>query len=248
VLLQGVKGRIGDALQLVSAQSAVTKDPAKPAQSGMLEYVGRHSTKQFRQLKAYFEFVGRLSITVLYASRRIRWSLVSTELGLPGLNALPIVALLAFLLGVVIAYQGGVVLRDYGANIYVADIVGLSMVRELSPLITAIFVAGRTGSAYTAQIGTMMVTEEVDALRSIGIAPSEMLVLPKLIALMIASPLLTVFADLAGTLGGMVMSATMLGLNAATYIDRLAEVLTLSSYLSGVGKAPVFAVIIASVG
>ncbi len=140
------------------------------------------------------------------------------------------------------------VLRDYGANLYVADIVGLSMVRELAPLITAIIVAGRTGSAYTAQIGTMMVTEEVDALRSMGIAPLEMLVLPKLIALLIALPLLTVFADAMGLFGGLIMANTMLDLNPATFLSRLAEALTLHSYLSGIGKAPVFAAIIAAVG
>jgi phospholipid/cholesterol/gamma-HCH transport system permease protein len=179
---------------------------------------------------------------------RIRWPLVIKELQNAGVNALPIVGLLSFLIGIVIAYQGGVVLRDYGANIYVADIVGLSMVRELAPLITAIIVAGRTGSAYTAQIGTMMVTEEVDALRSIGVAPLEMLVVPKLIALVIALPLLTVFADVMGLFGGMIMSAGMLDMNSTTFINRLAEALSLDSYLSGIGKAPVFATIIATVG
>jgi phospholipid/cholesterol/gamma-HCH transport system permease protein len=122
------------------------------------------------------------------------------------------------------------------------------MVRELAPLITAIIVAGRTGSAYTAQIGTMMVTEEVDALRSIGVAPLELLVVPKMIALVIALPLLTVFADVMGLFGGMIMAGSMLDLNASTFIDRLTEAISMNSYLSGVGKAPVFAVIIAAVG
>jgi phospholipid/cholesterol/gamma-HCH transport system permease protein len=122
------------------------------------------------------------------------------------------------------------------------------MVRELAPLITAIIIAGRTGSAYTAQIGTMMVTEEVDALRSIGVSPLEILVLPKLIALVIALPLLTVFADVMGLFGGMIMSASMLDINSTTFISRLAEALSLNSFLSGIGKAPVFAAIIAAVG
>ena len=165
-----------------------------------------------------------------------------------GVNALPIVGLLAFLLGVVIAYQGGTVLRDYGANIFIVDIVALSMVRELAPLITAIIVAGRTGSAYTAQIGTMMVTEEVDALRSIGISPQELLVLPKMIALVIALPLLTVYADFMGLIGGIVMSHSLLGLSAHSFVDRLAEAVSVKSFLSGIGKAPVFAVLIALVG
>ena len=163
-------------------------------------------------------------------------------------KALGIVGLLAFLLGIVIAYQGGVQLRQYGASLFIADLVGLSMVRELAPMITAIIVAGRTGSAYTAQIGTMQVTEEVDALRSMGIPPMDLLVLPKLLALIVALPLLTVFADIMGVLGGMVMSSVQLDIAFSTYIERLGVAVSLDSYLVGLGKAPVFAAIIATIG
>ena len=238
-------------LALVLEKSGAAVDPPKPYLPGFLEYSGRHTVSQLKEYQEFLHFIGTLAFVVgrvLLRPWLIRGSLVVTELHAAGVNALPIVGLLTFLIGIVIAYQGGVVLRDYGANIYVADIVGLSMVRELAPLITAIIVAGRTGSAYTAQIGTMMVTEEVDALRSIGISPLEMLVVPKLIALTIALPLLTVFADGMGLLGGMVMSSSMLDLNPATYTDRLASALSLKSYLSGIGKAPVFAAIIATVG
>jgi phospholipid/cholesterol/gamma-HCH transport system permease protein len=203
------------------------------------------------QYLGFLAFIGNLALftgRAILRPWRIRWDQVVKELQAAGVNALPIVGLLTFLIGIVIAYQGGMVLRDYGANLYVADIVGLSMVRELAPLITAIIVAGRTGSAYTAQIGTMMVTEEVDALRSMGISPLEMLVLPKLIALLIALPLLTVFADALGLFGGLIMANVMLDLNPTTFLSRLAEALTLDSYLSGIGKAPVFAAIIAAVG
>lgn len=238
-------------LALVQAKSGAAIDPPKPYIPGFIESIGRHTGSQLKQYLEFLSFVGQLALVVGHLSLRpwrIRGALVVKELQGAGVNALPIVGLLAFLIGIVIAYQGGIVLRDYGASIYVADIVGLSTVRELAPLITAIIVAGRTGSAYTAQIGTMVVTEEIDALRSIGIAPMEMLVLPKLIALIIALPLLTVFADVMGLFGGLVMSNTMLGLNAATYIGRLEDALTVQSYLSGVGKAPVFAAIIATVG
>jgi phospholipid/cholesterol/gamma-HCH transport system permease protein len=238
-------------LDLVRARSGSSLDPPKPYLPGFLESVGRKTGGQFNQLFEFLVFTGRLafvSFRSVLRPWRIRWPLVVKELQNAGVNALPIVGLLAFLIGIVIAYQGGVVLRDYGANIYVADIVGLSMVRELAPLITAIIIAGRTGSAYTAQIGTMMVTEEVDALRSIGVSPLEILVLPKLIALVIALPLLTVFADVMGLFGGMIMSASMLDMNSTTFISRLAEALSLNSYLSGIGKAPVFAAIIATVG
>ena len=238
-------------LELVERRSGHADEPAKPYVPGLLESTGKHVSSQLNEYLEFLAFTGRLAAVTgqsLLRPWHIRWPVVARELQAAGVNALPIVGLLTFLIGIVIAYQGGIVLQDYGANIYVADIVGLSMVRELAPLITAIIVAGRTGSAYTAQIGTMMVTEEVDALRSIGISPLEMLVLPKLVALVIALPLLTVFADAMGLFGGLIMSSSMLSLNPITFIDRLAEALTLDSYLSGIGKAPVFAAIIAAVG
>lgn len=237
-------------LELVAAHGT-GGEPPKPEEPGYLEGIGRHAIDQKDEYLDFLEFLGRLAAAFGRLLRRpssIRGAILAREIEAAGINALPIVGLLAFLMGVVIAYQGGVVLRDYGASLYVADIVGLSTVRELAPLITAIIVAGRTGSAYTAQIGTMMVTQEVDALRSIGISPMAVLVLPKLLALVIALPLLTVFADVLGLFGGMVMASTMLDLNATTYLARMAEALTLASYLSGVGKAPVFAGIIAAVG
>jgi phospholipid/cholesterol/gamma-HCH transport system permease protein len=163
-------------------------------------------------------------------------------------DALPIVGLLSFLLGVVVAYQATDTLRRYGANLFVSDIVGLSMLREFAPLVTAIIVAGRSGSAYAAQIGTMQVTEEVDAMRTLGIPPLDMLVLPKVIALMIALPLLTVFADLTGLFGGMLMARSQLGVGFEDFLDRMVKAVTVTDYLLGLGKAPVFAAIIALVG
>ena len=167
---------------------------------------------------------------------------------LAGFDALPITGLLSFLMGIVIAYQGADQLRRFGANIFVADLVGIAMLRELSPLLTAIIVAGRSGSAFTAQIGTMKVTEEIDALRTVGIVPQELLVLPKLLALMIVLPLLTVYTDVTGVLGGMLMARTQLGLTFQVFFDRLKEAIVLSTYLTGLCKAPVFAAIIALVG
>ncbi len=179
---------------------------------------------------------------------RIRARVVLFNIRTAGLDALPIVGLLSFLLGVVVAYQGADQLRQYGANIFVADLVGLSMLREFAPLITAIIVAGRSGSAYAAQIGTMSVTEEIDAMRTIGIEPHELLVLPKILALVVALPLLTVFADAMGVLGGMVMAKTQLGVGFAEFFDRMALAVSVTSFLVGIGKAPVFAIIIAMVG
>ena len=179
---------------------------------------------------------------------RIRWRPVLFNLRSAGADALPIVGLLTFLLGVVVTYQSADQLRQYGANLFIADIVGISMLREFAPLITAIIIAGRSGSAYAAQIGTMAVTEEIDAMRTLGIAPLDLLVLPKFIALVIALPLLTVFADLLGVLGGMLMAHQQLGVNPVEFLDRFVKAVSTTSYVVGIGKAPVFAAIIVLVG
>jgi phospholipid/cholesterol/gamma-HCH transport system permease protein len=165
-----------------------------------------------------------------------------------GFDALPIVGLLSFLLGIVVAYQGADQLRQYGANIFVADLVGLSMLREFAPLIVALIVAGRSGSAYAAQIGTMCVTEEIDAMRTLGISPLELLVLPKIFALLVALPLLTVFADALGVFGGMLMARAQLGVGFDEFLVRFVKAVSPTAYLIGICKAPVFAFIIAVVG
>jgi phospholipid/cholesterol/gamma-HCH transport system permease protein len=203
------------------------------------------------QAWALLQFIGETAIAALGSVRhpgRIRWRPVAFNIRSAGLDALPIVGLLAFLLGVVVAYQGAGQLRIFGANIFVADLVGLSMLREFAPLITAIIVAGRSGSAYAAQIGTMVVTEEMDALRTIGIDPHELLVLPKLLALVIALPLLTVFADVLGVAGGMLMAQTRLGVGYGEFLDRFVKAVEVRDLLVGVLKAPVFAAIIVVVG
>ena len=251
VSLEGADPAATRLLELVASNSGACDAPVNVHVPGMFEEIGRESEQQWRSYADFFAFIGETAATAAASvldPRKLRWKQIATELQLAGVNALPIVGLLAFLLGVVIAYQGGTVLRDYGANIFIVDIVALAMVRELAPLITAIIVAGRTGSAYTAQIGTMMVTEEIDALRSIGIAPQQLLVLPKMIALVVALPLLTVYADVMGLIGGIVMSHSLLGLSAHSFVDRLAEAVSVTSFLSGIGKAPVFAGLIALVG
>ncbi|MDH3647674.1 MAG: MlaE family lipid ABC transporter permease subunit [Gammaproteobacteria bacterium] len=233
------------------AEQGIEGEPPRPATHGFLENLGRDSLNAATEQLAFLSFIGNItfsSLRILLTPARLRWSQVVTDAEESGFDALPIVGLLAFLIGVVIAYQGGVVLIQYGAGIFIADLVGLAMLRELAPLITAIIVAGRTGSAYTAQIGTMMVTEEVDALRTMGITPIDLLVLPKLFALVVMLPLLTVFADLMGLLGGMAMASSMLDMSFQNFVDRLGQSVRLQDFLVGVGKAPVFAAIIASVG
>ena len=216
-----------------------------------LQRTGAASLAAGAQAWALLQVVGETSLAAWACVRqpgRIRWRPVAFNIRSAGLDALPIVGLLAFLLGVVVAYQGAGQLRTFGANIFVVDLVGLSMLREFAPLITAIIVAGRSGSAYAAQIGTMVVTEEMDALRTIGIAPQDLLVLPKLLALVIALPLLTVFADGLGVAGGMLMAQLRLGVGYGDFLDRFVKAVAVRDYLIGVLKAPVFAAIIVLVG
>lgn len=251
VRISGASEIATDLLEIVAAAGTENTELPRPYRPGLLEGIGSDTQERLVEYYHFLGFVGRvsfISIRILFTPMRLRWRMVMRELEEAGFDALPIVGLLSFLIGVVIAYQGGVLLRDYGASIFVADLVGLSMSRELAPMMTAIIVAGRTGSAYTAQIGTMMVTEEVDAMRTMGITPIEQLVLPKMFALVVALPLLTVYSDVLGIFGGMFMANSLLDLSPATYIDRLSEAMTLESYLIGIGKSPVFAIIIAGVG
>jgi phospholipid/cholesterol/gamma-HCH transport system permease protein len=250
ITFSGLKPEFTALLQLVESSANNTAQQPK-IKSSLLINIGKFSTSKFHNLSGMLAFIGMTALSLLHSlthPQRIRFRPILHNLQSAGFDALPIVGLLSFLMGLVIAYQGADQLQRFGANIFIADLVGLSMVRELSPLMTAIIVAGRSGSAYTAQIGTMKVTEEIDALRTIGISPSELLVLPKLIALIIALPLLTVFADLTGLLGGMLMASSKLDVSYAMFIDRLGDAVHLSSFLTGIGKAPVFAAIIALVG
>jgi phospholipid/cholesterol/gamma-HCH transport system permease protein len=228
------------------APSAIASPP-----SSALEGLGRSAASAFEQTTALLGFVGESAVALagcIAHPARFRWRPILFNLRSAGFDALPIVGLLSFLLGIVVAYQGADQLRQYGANIFVADLVGLSMLREFAPLITAIIIAGRSGSAYAAQIGTMAVTEEIDAMRTLGIAPLDLLVLPKIFALLIALPLLTVFADVLGVFGGMLMARAQLGVGFGDFLDRFVKAVSVTAYLIGICKAPVFAGIIAVVG
>ncbi len=236
--------------QHVQDQSGAPAPNAAPTDTA-LQRVGRATVGAWEQLFAMLSFVGESSMafaSCIAHPSRMRWRPILFNIRRAGFDALPIVGLLAFLLGIVVAYQGADQLRQYGANIFVADLVGLSMLREFAPLITAITIAGRSGSAFAAQIGTMAVTEEIDAMRTIGIAPLELLVLPKVIALCIALPLLTVFADVLGVIGGMLMARTQLDVGYVEFLDRMTKAVSITSYAVGICKAPVFALIISMVG
>jgi len=255
VVLQGLRppsARLMDAVTQHEQEQAGQPAPATLAVApGAVERVGRSAWSALEQAYAMLGFLGESAVAFVACvahPSRMRWRPIGFNIRRSGFDALPIVGLLSFLLGIVVAYQGADQLRQYGANIFVADLVGLSMLREFAPLITAITIAGRSGSAFAAQIGTMQVTEEIDAMRTIGIAPLELLVLPKVIALAIALPLLTVFADVLGVAGGMIMARTQLDVGYVEFLDRMSKAVSITSYVVGIGKAPVFAVIISVVG
>ena len=218
---------------------------------GLLQRSGRQAVAAALQGQAFLQFIGEAALAaagLLRHPRRWRWRMLWHEIEIGGFDALPIIGLTAFLLGVVVAYQGADQLRHYGANVFVVELVGYAMLREFAPLIAAIIIAGRSGSAHAAQLGTMVVTEEIDALRTLGIDPLQRLVLPKIVALAVALPLLTVFADVTGVLGGMVMARSQLGIGFVEFVDRFGRVMQGSALLLGIGKSFVFAFIIVMVG
>jgi phospholipid/cholesterol/gamma-HCH transport system permease protein len=254
VTLRGLRPEFAKLLEVV-AQHATGPDkqpaPASQPAPGALEHLGRSAATAFGEAIALLGFVGESALAFagsVTRPARLRWRPILYNIRSAGVDALPIVGLLSFLLGIVVAYQGADQLRQYGANIFVADLVGVSMLREFAPLITAIIIAGRSGSAYAAQIGTMSVTEEIDAMRTLGIAPLDLLVLPKIIALVIVLPLLTVFADVLGVFGGMIMARAQLEVGFGEFLDRFEKAVSVTTYLVGICKAPVFAAIIAVVG
>ncbi len=251
VRVEGMLAHYAALRRLVESRAPENIAQRKLARSGLLEVLGRASAHGWAQTRSMLHFIGENTAAFLLAvksPKRLRLRAILSNIQQAGFDALPIVGLLSFLVGMVIAYQGAVQLARFGANMFIADLVGHAMLRELAPMMVAIIVAGRSGSAYAAQIGTMKVTEEIDALRTMGVSPLELLVLPKLIALMIALPLLTVFADFTGVLGGMLVASTQLDVPPHTFLDRFDDAIKASTFLFGVGKAPVFAVIIALVG
>jgi len=233
------------------AHCSISKDQPSSSALQVIESVGKTVVSSTIDVRDFLTFVGENFIHLIYSLRHpgsIRLSAITKNIEEAGLRALPIIALTSFLIGVVIAYQGAVQLEKFGANIFIVDMIGVSITRELAPLITAIVVAGRTGSSYTAQIGVMKLTEEIAAMRTMGFEPHRFLVLPRIIALMIALPLLIFFADIIGIAAGMFISHIHLDLSYTEFITRLQSVLPVKHVWIGLCKGPVFAWLIATVG
>lgn len=241
-----------EALLRVVRSSRVEAGPRRGRdRPGGLSAVGRKAWASTRELGGLVGFVGEMAVAVARARTgplRVRWLHALHHVQTAGFEALPTAAVLSFFIGVVLAYQGSALFRPFGAGILVVDLVGLAMLRELSPLVTAVVVAARSGSAYAAEIAAMKMTGEIDSLRAVGLSPMEVLVLPRMAALLVVLPLLTVAADVLGLAGAMLVARPELAIEPGEFVGRVARVIRTSDYLLGVGKAPVFAAIIAAVG
>ena len=201
-----------------------------------------------RQVLGFFGLIMQTWGRTLLRPSRLRGTPLVYHMEQVGVNALPIVGLISFLIGVVLAYQGAVQLQRFGAEIFVVNLIGVAVLREIGILLTAIVVAGRSGSAFAAQLGSMVVHEEVDAMRTLGLDPVEVLVLPRVLALVIMLPILAFWADLMGLLGGGIMAWLVLDISPGLYIDRLRDAVGIWSFWVGIIKAPVFGFLIAMVG
>lgn len=249
--LRGLKPEFAQLLQIVETQWPHLDNGAAVRRAGWAERLTRVAEHRSESAVHALAFLGESSVAFCRSLMRphsIRWRALLRIVELDGVRALPITGLLTFLVGVVIAYQGAEQLRKFGTNIFIVDLVGISLLREIAPLIVAILIAGRSGSAYAAEIGTMKVTEELDAVRTLGISPMSLLVLPRSLALVIALPLLTVYADILGVFGGMLIASSQLNVSFAEFVARFEEAVSVRHFLIGLGKAPFFAAIIALVG
>lgn len=216
-----------------------------------LDTVGRRTVHSGRALYRSIAFFGRVSVMVagaLRSVRRLRPISIARHVYDTGITAVPIVSLIAFLISVIIAYMGAQQLISFGAEIFVVDLVTIGVLRELGVLLTAIIVAGRSGSAFAAEIGAMRLNEEVDALHATGVDPIEVLVLPRILGLVIALPLLTFVADLVGLTGGALLCRWLIDMPLTQYVARVNEAISPTTFWVGIAKAPVFAVLIAMAG
>jgi phospholipid/cholesterol/gamma-HCH transport system permease protein len=223
----------------------------RPPLYRVLGEVGEATSIALRTLLGLLAFFGELLIAswaVITHPRRFRMNAVVQQYEVVGVHALGIVGLMSFLVGIVIAQQGAVQLRQFGAEVFTINLIGRMSIKELGVLMTAIMVAGRSGSAFAAQIGSMKLSEEIDAMRTIGVAPMEALVLPRVLATVLLMPLLGFYASLISILGGGIFSWIDLGIPPVTYIQRIREVVPMTDLYGALIKAPVFGLIIAMAG
>lgn len=250
--LLNVSGTNHGLLTLIDRE-ALQRPPLRPesVRPAVVEKLGELARRQYRDFLEIMSFVGQLVVALVYSlahPRSVRWEDVKFYMKRAGADGLPIVALISLLLGLIMAFMSSLQLKQFGANIYVANLVTLAMVRELGPIMTAILVAGRSGSAYAAEIGTMVVNDEVNALVTMGFDPIRFLAVPKVLATMVVVPILTVYADLFAILGGLIVGITGLDLTAFTYIQQTKSSIRIFDFATSLVKAVVFAMLISGIG
>ncbi|MCZ6906873.1 MAG: MlaE family lipid ABC transporter permease subunit [Deltaproteobacteria bacterium] len=226
------------------------QEPQIEKAAGFLEEIGQTTVRVWEDTRALVTFVGELGVALvlaLFNPRQVRWKDALLVAETAGVNAFPIIALISFLIGLIMAFQSAIPMRQFGAEIFVANLIGLSMLRELGPLMTAIILAGRSGSAFAAELGTMKVNEELDALTTMGLDPVHFLVVPRVISAVLMTPLLALFADLLGLVGGAVVLLS-LGFPLITYINQVLSAVTFGDLLGGLVKSFVFGILVAGIG
>jgi phospholipid/cholesterol/gamma-HCH transport system permease protein len=217
----------------------------------LLARIGNAAVKAWSGITETLSFIGEMVVAFLrmfVGKSRFRWSELWTTMQEVGAEALPIVLLINFLVGLILAFMGSIQLVMFGAQIFVADLVAIAMLRAMGAIMTGIIMAGRTGASFAARIGTMQVNEEIDAMKTTGISPMDFLVLPRMLALCLMMPLLTLYADLFGILGGLVVGVTMLDLGVYEYYHETAQAMTFTSLFVGLFMSLVFGVLIALAG
>lgn len=240
--LVGATDQVETIINLYSGHEAVST-PTRAKHEGMIAQIGRATLALKEEVKGLLDFLGTMVLAGLNLVRKPRsghWNEVAPLCEKAGADALPIVLVINFLVGFVMAFQSAKQLRMFGANIYVADLVGISLTRELAPLMTAIIVAGRSGAAYAAELGSMKVNEEVDALRTLGLTPFGWLVVPRVVALVLVVPVLTLLADFVGTTGGLFVGLIDLDLTARGYILETLKAVHGWDVVTGLIKSVVF--------
>jgi phospholipid/cholesterol/gamma-HCH transport system permease protein len=238
----GAEGSVLAMLELYGAHAPRPSLRAPPVHIGVFDEIGRETLAMLGESKG-LDFIGDAVVAGAQALRRpftVNWSDVPKLMERAGADGLPIVLMINFLVGLVTAFQAAIQLKQFGANIFVADLVGLSITRELAPLMTAIIVAGRSGAAFSAELGTMRVSEEIDALRTLGLDPYQFLVFPRVIALVLVLPLLTILADLVGIAGGLLVAMLSLDLTTNAYLLEAQKAVTVWDVSSGCLKTAFF--------
>lgn len=252
ITINGLNDSFKQLIEMVMTDITILETkPVSPPYHNILYHIGKTAIDLYDHLLNFLAFLGEVVIqlvNIVFNPARMQWRSTVYEIDNSGYRALPIVAVMMCLIGVVVAYQLGVQLKIYGANVYVVDLSGVAILREFSPLIVSVIIAGRTSTSFAALLGTMKVNEELDALRTMGLSPTERLVLPKIVALLIGLPLLVVWGDIFGLFGSMIMAKSAMGIDFHAFLERFRQEVAIKQLYLGLVKTPVFALIIAGIG